>query len=151
MRTIRIGRRGESSFNPGEPGASKMPPASETMTEEQRASYIESVMRMPKEKRVSALRSVGLGAEADELERSLAEEHLRELELDARRKRLAELDELGEEERISILIAEGFEEEAKLLSEKMANEQDAEGTPAEDGKEAEKPKKRGRRTKKQQK
>ena len=119
MRTIRVGRKDQRSFNPSEVAAEVKRPASESWDDEQRARFLESVNQMPKEKRVSALRSVGLDDVADDMERSFAEEHLREVAAENRAKRYEELCKLDEEERLPLLTAEGYEEEANALYEKL--------------------------------
>ena len=120
MSTIRVGRNGQNTFVSGETTVSNVPLASEGMSDEQKVRFIESVRQMPKEKWVSALRSAGLNEEADDCERSLAAEHLLELQLTEREKRLKEILAMDEEERLPLLIAEGFEEVAASLSEKLS-------------------------------
>lgn len=128
MGTIRIGRNKQNDFVPELVTASKQ--ERPVLSDEEKANLLQSIKLMPKDKWVSALRSAGLDAEADECERSLAEEHLRELELEARKKRLDEIMAMDEDEQLALLIAEGYEEEAKALSEKLAVA-NAESSPTE--------------------
>ena len=81
---------------------------------------------LPKDKIIPAMRSAGLDDEANELEQQFAQEHLMEM----RSQRLAEIYAMPEDEQLGVLIAEGYTEEAKELSERLAAEKDEE-TPAE--------------------
>lgn len=114
------------------------------MSEEERQSLAKALMTLPKDRIVPALRSAGLDKEADEAEQKFAEEHLAELRL----KKLDEINGLPVEERLSQLIANGFTDEAKALSEQMAAENEADADIVSDEKHAEKPKKKGGRPKK---
>lgn len=120
MRTIRVGREKQKPF--GVENAPNVQLPSETMSEEQKQKFLESISQMPKDKWVGALRSAGFESEANECERELAEEHLRELELESRKKRLDEIMSMDDDDKLSLLIAEGFDDEAKMLSEAMAAE-----------------------------
>ena len=166
MGTIKVGLKNPKEFKPGGwTTASEQP----VIGESEKSALLESIRRMPREKWVSAMRSAGLNDEADECERLLAEEHLRELSLKARTERLAEIKAMPEEEQLALLVEEGFDEEAKELSERLAvvSEEEGAGTGDEnvgtespvggglaelsDGDEGKKneaaPKKRGRRAK----
>ena len=72
----------------------------------------------------------------------------KEAQADAREKRLAEIMALPADERLPLLLAEGYEDEAKKLSEELAAEQGgessgkAEDTTAEDGEGETEPEKR---------
>ena len=97
-----------------------------SMTQESRKQLAETLMHLPKDKIIPAMRSAGLDDEANELEQQFAQEHLMEM----RSQRLAEIYAMPEDEQLGVLIAEGYTEEAKELSERLAAEKDEE-TPAE--------------------
>lgn len=94
--------------------------APKEMTAEQREKLLDSIGKMPVENRVAALRAAGLVDEANEYEQHLAEEHLRKIEEERRSKRLAEIMAMEETEQLALLIAEGYEDEAAALSEKLS-------------------------------
>lgn len=115
------------------------------MSEEERKAMKEALMRLPKDRIVPALRSAGLSEEADEVEQQFAQEHLREM----RDEQLAKINALPADERLEQLIANGFKEEAKALSEELAAKEEEVSEP--DVKEEEEPKtakKKGGRPKK---
>lgn len=80
-----------------------------------------------------------------------------EVKKDAREKRLAEIKSLPVDEQLPLLLEEGFTDEAKELSEKLAVEQAGEGEKTEtddgdgEGEKAEPKKKKGGRPKKSEK
>ena len=98
-----------------------------SMTQESRKQLAETLMHLPKDKIIPAMRSAGLDDEANELEQQFAQEHLMEM----RQQRLAEIYAMPEDEQLGVLIAEGYTEEAKELSERLAAEKEEEA-PAED-------------------
>lgn len=98
-----------------------------SMTQESRKQLAETLMHLPKDKIIPAMRSAGLDDEANDLEQQLAQEHLMEM----RQQRLAEIYAMPEDEQLGVLIAEGYTEEAKELSERLAAEKEEEA-PAED-------------------
>lgn len=114
MGTIRIGQ-GEKKvfFYPGAvpviPGAQKK----REYTPEEKEKLLESIKMMPKSKWVSALRSAGLTDEAAECERGIAEE----LRSNRRNEILTIADD---KKRLKALIAEGFDDDAKVLAESLA-------------------------------
>ena len=116
MGIIRVGKKNPQAYLSGGFGASRSDAEKKVFSEDERLKLIESIKRMPKEKWVSALRSVGLTEDADECERSLAEEHLNEM----RNTRLAEIMAMDEDDRLTTLVEEGFDEEAKELSQKLS-------------------------------
>lgn len=126
MGAIRIGRMNPTRVDSA--NITKMananhsaPSASEkSLSEEDKAKLIENIKALPKDKWVSALRSAGLEKEADECEKSLAEEHIHEMKVAARNQRLAEIKALDEDEQLPLLLEEGFDDEAKALSEKLS-------------------------------
>lgn len=123
MGKIRIGRSGQEVFDTsGQATLKKETVAPSAMSDDEKQKFINAVMQMPKDKQVAMLREKGLEKEADDLETFYAEQHLKEMEADARAKRLKEIKALPEDEQLPLFIAEGYEEEAKVLSEKMAAE-----------------------------
>ena len=102
-----------------------------SMTQESRKQLAETLMHLPKERIIPAMRSAGLDDEANELEQQFAQEHLMEM----RQQRLAEIYAMPEDEQLGVLIAEGYTEEAKELSERLAADKEEvteEEAPAED-------------------
>ena len=123
MGTIRIGRVNQKTYEAGSitTGEAAQSAPKKQMNEEEKAKFLESVQQLPKDKWVSALRNAGLEEEANECEKALAEEHLRELNAKNRAKRLAEIHAMeDEEERLAVLIDEGFADEAKELAEQLS-------------------------------
>ena len=108
------------------------------MTAEEKKALVEKIMNMPKDQIVSELRKHGFTDIADITEAQMKEAEKDEQE-DAREKRLAEIMALPVDEQLPLLLAEGYEDEAKKLSEELAAEQGgessgkAEDTTAEDG------------------
>ena len=108
------------------------------MTAEEKKALVEKIMQLPKDQIVPELRKHGFTDIAD-----ITEAQMKEAEKDAqeyaRKKRLAEIMALPVDERLPLLLAEGYEDEAKKLSEELAAEQGgessgkAEDTTAEDG------------------
>ena len=127
----------------------KKPVAAVDYSADERKTLADALMKLPKAKVAAALRSAGLFEEADAYEQKQAEEHLQEMRGD----QLKRIMSLPVDERLAQLIANGFTDEAKALSEQMAAEQ--EHAAADDAKEAadgekpaEAPKKKGGRPKK---
>lgn len=81
MGTIKVGQRAPKAYSSeGESqSVSWTGGKSVTLADEEKNALIESIMQLPKEKRVQAMRSSGLHAEADEYESYLATEHIREM------------------------------------------------------------------------
>ena len=108
------------------------------MTAEEKKALVEKIMNMPKDQIVSELRKHGFTDIADITEAQMKEAEKDEQE-DAREKRLAEIMALPVDEQLPLLLAEGYEDEAKKLSEELAAEHGgessgkAEDTTAEDG------------------
>lgn len=152
MGTIRVGRDAKRLYTSGiVENRERVAPS---MSDEERSKLIVSIKQMPKEKWVSALRSAGLNDEADECERSLAEEHLAELNQQARANRLEEILSMPEDEQLALLVAEGYEEVAKDLSERLSvnaqNDEQPVDVSADAGlveHEGVKPRRRGRKSK----
>lgn len=98
-------------------------------TDEEKEKIINAIVgSLPKARIPAALRSAGLNEEADMYEKKFAEEEERE----RREVRLSEVRVLPEAEQLPILLAEGYEEEAKELSERLA-EAEKENTDKDDG------------------
>lgn len=108
------------------------------MTAEEKKALVEKIMQLPKDQIVPELRKHGFTDIADITEAEMKEAE-KDAQEDAREKRLAEIMALPVDERLPLLLAEGYEDEAKKLSEELAAEQDgessgnAEDTTAEDG------------------
>ena len=128
----------------------KKPVAAVEYSDEERKTLAAALMKLPKAKVAAALRSAGLFDEADAYEQQQAEEHLQEM----RGEQLKRIMALPVDERLSQLIANGFTDEAKALSEQLAAEQeqaaadDAKESAADGEKPAEAVKKKGGRPKK---
>ena len=138
MGTIRVGQKNPKVYQSTgftTVTASQTKAAPKVLSEDEKKKLIDSIMQMPTDKRVAALRSAGLSKEADEYETYLADEHLRELNEENRAKRLAEIKAMPEEDQLSLLIEEGFEDEAKELSEKLALDGEGERTDEGNGEE----------------
>jgi hypothetical protein len=128
MGTIRIGRIEKKPYNGGSITTSPEVAAPKQMSEEEKAAFMESVKKLPKDKWVSALRNAGLEEEANECEKALAEEHLHELNAKNRAKRLAEIQAMDDEEaQLQLLLDEGFTDEAGTLAEKLAAKAEEQG------------------------
>lgn len=91
------------------------------MTAEEKAKKIEEIMLLPKEQIVPELRKQGFNEVADITEAQMKQADAEAAKEKARYDRLAEIKAMPEEEQLSLLLAEGFEDEAKELSEKLAN------------------------------
>lgn len=100
---------------------------------EEKAKQIEKIMQLPKEQIVPELRKRGFNEIADVTEaqmkqvQSEAQKQADEAEKqkEARESRLQEILSLPDEEQLPLLLAEGYEEEAKELSERLAAEKAA--------------------------
>lgn len=92
------------------------------MTAEEKKALVEKIMEMPKDQIVSELRKHGFTDIADITEAQMKEAE-KDAQADAREKRLAEIMALPVEEQLPLLLAEGYEDEAKELSERLAAEQ----------------------------
>lgn len=116
MSTIKIGKSNPKKYSTTGFVVEERRKAPKVLTEEQKEKLLDSIGKMPVENRVAALRSAGLVDEANEYERHLADEQARML----RANRLAEIMAMSEEEQLPLLLAEGFEDEAKELSERLS-------------------------------
>lgn len=138
MGTIKVGQKNPKTYQSTgftTVTAEKEKAAPKVLVENDKNKLIEEVMKLPVEERVAALRKAGLSQEADEYETVLADEHLRKMNEESRARRLAEIRALPEDEQLPLLIDEGFEDEAKELSEKLALGNDGEKTEEGNGEE----------------
>jgi len=97
------------------------------MTAEEKKALVEKIMEMPKDQIVPELRKHGFTDIADITEAQMKEAE-KDAQEDAREKRLAEIMALPVDERLPLLLAEGYEDEAKKLSEELAAEQGGESS-----------------------
>ena len=107
------------------------------MTAEEKARIVKNIMALPKDQIVPALRKNGFNDIADitEAEMKKAEEELAQANSreKARESRLAEIKAMPVEEQLPLLLAEGYEDEAKELSELLAAEQNVGQEKTDDG------------------
>lgn len=129
MGTIRVGKKNPKAITPngwstvGSGVVSSVAVGKKELSGEERERFIKDLLSpLPKEQWVSALREHGFVDEAADCERSLAEEHLRELNMKERAERLAAIRQLPEVEQLPLLVEEGFDEEANALHEKLSAE-----------------------------
>lgn len=93
------------------------------MTAEEKAKKIEEIMLLPKEQIVPELRKQGFNEVADITEAQMKRYDAEAAKEKARYDRLAEIKAMPVEEQLPLLLAEGYEDEAKELSELLAAEQ----------------------------
>lgn len=113
---IRVGKSNPKPFTADTSFNINQGKQSQTYTADERKALVDSLMRLPKEKVIPALRSAGLDDEANALEQKMAQEHLGEM----RKEKLAEIMALPEEERLTALLDNGFTEEAAAESKRQA-------------------------------
>lgn len=114
MGTIRIGQKGgKAFFYPGAVQVQSGTVKKREYSPEEKKKLLDSIEMMPKSKWVQALRSAGLKDEADACELALAEEQRHETYLKI-------LDIADERKRLEAFIANGFADDAKRLSEEIA-------------------------------
>ena len=126
MGTIIVGQKNpkrvvSNGFTSLSPSANAAGTAKKEMSEEEKAKLMENIMQLPKDKWVSALRNAGLESEAVDCEKFLEEERKHQ-EYEKRMARLAEIKAMDESEQLPLLLEEGFDDEARELSEKLASE-----------------------------
>ena len=85
----------------------------------EKAKQIETILKLPKEQIVPELRKRGFNEIADVIEANMKEQDEKDEQI-ARANRLAEIKALPENEQLPLLLEEGFEDEAKELSERLA-------------------------------
>ena len=103
------------------------------MTAEEKARIVKNIMDLPKDQIVPALRKNGFNDIADITEAEMKKEAEEEAKANARESRLAEIKAMPVEEQLPILLAEGYEDEAKELSERLAAEQEHDQEKTDDG------------------
>jgi hypothetical protein len=125
MGNIRVGQKSPQTVNMG--GFTIAPNDGATvekkggMTAEEKKVLVEKIMQMPKDQIVPELRKHGFSDIADITEAQMKQD-AKEYEKKARAARLAEIQSMDEQEQLPLLLEEGFEEEAKALSDKLAKE-----------------------------
>lgn len=132
MGTIRVGQKSPKTVDMGgftvAPVNNGATQNKSGMTAEEKAKKIEEIMLLPKEQIVPELRKQGFNEVADITEAQMKQADAEAAKEKARYDRLAEIKAMPEEEQLPLLLAEGFEDEAKELSEKLALEQQQEQT-----------------------
>ena len=136
MGTIKVGQKSPKTVEMG--GFTVAPSANvenKGMSAEEKAKLIEEIMQLPKEQIVPELRKHGLNEVADITEAQMkqaeaeAEAAKKAAEAEAEEKkrenRLNEILAMPVEEQLPLLLAEGYEDEAKELSERLAAEKAA--------------------------
>lgn len=103
------------------------------MTAEEKAKKIEEIMLLPKEQIVPELRKQGFNEIADITEAQMKQADAEAAKEKARYDRLAEIKAMPVEEQLPLLLAEGYEDEAKELSERLAAEQNVGQEKTDDG------------------
>ena len=103
------------------------------MTAEEKAKKIEEIMLLPKEQIVPELRKQGFNEVADITEAQMKQADVEAAKKKARYDRLAEIKAMPVEEQLPLLLAEGYEDEAKELSELFAAEQNIGQEKTDDG------------------
>lgn len=103
------------------------------MTAEEKAKKIEEIMLLPKEQIVPELRKQGFNEIADITEAQMKQADAEAAKEKARYDRLAEIKAMPVEEQLPLLLAEGYEDEAKELSELLAAEQNVGQEKTDDG------------------
>lgn len=134
MGTIKVGQKSPKTVEMG--GFTVAPSANvenKGMSAEEKAKLIEEIMQLPKEQIVPELRKHGLNEVADITEAQMKQAEAdakaakeaaeKEAEKKKREDRLNEILALPVEEQLPLLLAEGYEDEAKELSERLAAEQ----------------------------
>lgn len=113
---IRVGKSNPKPFTADTSFNLNSGKQSQTYTADERKALVDSLMRLPKDKVIPALRSAGLDDEANALEQKMAQKHLDEM----RKEKLAEIMALPEDERLAALLDNGFTEEAAAESKRQA-------------------------------
>ena len=103
------------------------------LSAEEKARIVKNIMALPKDQIVPALRKNGFNDIADITEAEMKADAEAMAKADAREKRLAEIKALPVEEQLPLLLAEGYEDEAKELSERLAAEQEHDQEKTDDG------------------
>ena len=126
MGTIKVGQKnpktvemGGFTVAPANNGATK----ESKLSAEEKARIVKNIMALPKDQIVPALRKNGFNDIADITEAEMKKADEEAAKEEAREKRLAEIMAMPVEEQLPLLLAEGYEDEAKELSERLAAEQ----------------------------
>lgn len=98
----------------------------------EKTKQVEKILKLPKEQIVPELRKHGFNEIADVIEANMKEQDEKDEQI-ARANRLAEIKALPENEQLPLLLEEGFEDEAKELSERLAAEQEHGQEKTDDG------------------
>lgn len=145
MGTIKVGQKTPKTVDMGgftvAPNNGATTENKKELTAEEKAKLIEEIMKLPKEQIVPELRKHGLNEVADITEAQMkqaeaeAEAAKKAAEAEAEEKkrenRLNEILAMPVEEQLPLLLAEGYEDEAKELSERLAAEKAAAEAAAE--------------------
>ena len=126
MGTIKVGQKnpktvemGGFTVAPSNNGATK----ESKLSAEEKARIVKNIMALPKDQIVPALRKNGFNEIADITEAQMKQADAEAAKEKARYDRLAEIKAMPVEEQLPLLLAEGYEDEAKELSELLATEQ----------------------------
>ena len=139
MGTIRVGQKSPKTVAMG--GFTIAPDNGATNTEnkpslsaEEKSRIVKNIMQLPQEQIVPELRKRGFNEIADitEVEMKAKDEQAKAV---ARENRLKEILALPVDEQLPLLLEEGYDEEAKELSEKLALDGDGEKTDGGNGEE----------------
>ena len=127
MGTIKVGQKNPKTVEmggftvvPANNGATK----ESKLSAEEKARIVKNIMALPKDQIVPALRKNGFNDIADITEAEMKKADEEAAKEEAREKRLAEIMAMPVEEQLPLLLAEGYEDEAKELSERLAAEQE---------------------------
>ena len=137
MGTIKVGQKSPKTIDMG--GFTVAPVnngATENksgMTAEEKAKKIEEIMLLTKEQIVPELRKQGFNEVADITEAQMKQADAEAAKKKASYDRLAEIKAMPVEEQLPLLLAEGYEDEAKELSELLAAEQNVGQEKTDDG------------------
>lgn len=137
MGTIRVGQKSPKTVEMGgftvAPVNNGATQNKSGMTAEEKAKKIEEIMLLPKEQIVPELRKQGFNEVADITEAQMKQADAEAAKEKARYDRLAEIKAMPVEEQLPLLLEEGYEDEAKELSELLAAEQNVGQEKTDDG------------------
>lgn len=137
MGTIRVGQKSPKTVDMGgftvAPVNNGATQNKSGMTAEEKAKKIEEIMLLPKEQIVPELRKQGFNEVADITEAQMKQADAEAAKGKARYDRLSEIKAMPVEEQLPLLLAEGYEDEAKELSELLAAEQNVGQEKTDDG------------------
>lgn len=137
MGSIIVGQKHPQTVNMGgitvSPSKNDISEKKQELSAEEKARIVKNIMALPKEQIVPALRKNGFNDIADITEAEMKADAEAKAKADAREKRLAEIMALPVDERLPLLLAEGYEDEAKELSELLAAEQNVGQEKTDDG------------------